>query len=502
MNSNFSYTPSLIETILDNTEDGIILFSPYRNHEGQITDLRYLFINHAGEKIIGKKREDIIGKGLLEVFPDHSSTGLFRAYRNVLESGDALKTERYYADDGFSNWFKISAIRMDEKLLVNFNDITDYKKMIAQKARNENLYRTLIRSLPHADVALIAKDMQVMLVDGRPLRAFSFDKTLVEQEILNKQLPSEVFSKLLPILKACLEGKGRRLEMEMAGNLFRLSFLPVRDENSVIFCVLLVSEDIGIFNSKKNDLRNKIYELESANQSLEQFAYVASHDLQEPLRKIRAFGDRLQSKYRDVLDESAQDYIDRMQNAAQRMQKLIDDLLKYSRVGRIQESYRTVDMNDILQNVLLDLEEAIEESKAEVSVGDLPSLKIDPGLMQQLFLNLISNAIKFRKEGIPPKIIVKVEEVQKDTTTDTNQAFYRFYVKDNGIGFDEKYLDKIFNIFQRLHGRHEYAGTGIGLAICRKIAENHGGSIFASSSPGNGATFMVDLPKTQDLITS
>jgi light-regulated signal transduction histidine kinase (bacteriophytochrome) len=191
-----------------------------------------------------------------------------------------------------------------------------------------------------------------------------------------------------------------------------------------------------------------------------------------------------------------------MQNAAQRMQKLIDDLLKYSRVGRIQESYRTVDMNDILQNVLLDLEEAIKESKAEVSVGDLPSLKIDPGLMQQLFLNLISNAIKFRKEGIPPKIIVKVEEVQKDTTTDTNQAFYRFYVKDNGIGFDEKYLDKIFNIFQRLHGRHEYAGTGIGLAICRKIAENHGGSIFASSSPGNGATFMVDLPKTQDLITS
>lgn len=496
MSNTFSYSPSLVETIMDKSEEGMILFSPLHNDQQEIVDLKYDFINKAGENIIGKTREELLQTSLLKAFPEHNYDEIFNTYKDVLISGTPFAAEQYYTEEGLQKCYKISAKKVDSILLVNFNDISGFKALIAEKSRSESLYRTLIRSLPHADIALIDPELNLLLVDGQPFKAFGFDKTLEEDSNLTDELSHEVKAGVIPLLKACLEGKPKKLERESEGSLFRVHILPVKEENGVVFAALIVSEDIGIFNFSKDELRNKIYELESSNQSLEQFAYVASHDLQEPLRKIRAFGDRLQSKYGDQLEESGRDYISRMQNAASRMQKLIDDLLKYSRVGRFQEPFQEVDLQHVASRALEDLEGRIEESGASVEVKDLPVIHGDPGSLEQLFLNLLSNAIKFKKPETTPRIKIWAEAQE-----DSSVVKYNIFVEDDGIGFDEKYLDRIFNIFQRLHGRNEYAGTGIGLAICRKIVDMHNGTVYAKSTPGEGATFVVTLPKIQERIT-
>jgi two-component system, LuxR family, sensor kinase FixL len=231
--------------------------------------------------------------------------------------------------------------------------------------------------------------------------------------------------------------------------------------------------------------------LARSNAELEQFAYVASHDLQEPLRKIQAFGDRLKTKYETGLGAEGLDYLARMQNAAARMQILIQDLLSLSRVASNSKPFTAVDLGDVVRTVISDLEMRIQDVGGRVEVGSLPVISGDRGQMAQLFQNLIGNGLKFRKPGENP--LVKVQSEPQSLAT--GEAFWWITVEDNGIGFDEKYRDRIFQIFQRLHGRNEYEGTGIGLAICRKIVERHGGAITASSQPGAGAKFLVTLPR-------
>jgi light-regulated signal transduction histidine kinase (bacteriophytochrome)/CheY-like chemotaxis protein len=242
-------------------------------------------------------------------------------------------------------------------------------------------------------------------------------------------------------------------------------------------------------------------ELAYSNAELEQFAHVASHDLQEPLRKIMSFGDRLKDKYSETLTAQGCDYLERMQKAAERMQTLIEDLLTLSRITTKAQPFVSVDLAQVARDVLSDLEVRIEQTGAKVEVGELPSLEADPLQMRQLLQNLISNALKFHQKTEPPQIRIYSQllngEEQQPTKSSHRPMLYQILVQDNGIGFDEKYLSSIFNAFQRLHGRNEYEGTGMGLAICRKIVERHNGSITAKSSPGKGSIFIVTLPFQQ-----
>jgi PAS domain S-box-containing protein len=226
--------------------------------------------------------------------------------------------------------------------------------------------------------------------------------------------------------------------------------------------------------------------LQQSNRELEHFASIASHDLQEPLRKVQAFGDRLKTAYAANLDAQGLDFLNRMLNAAQRMQTLVNDLLAFSRVTSQNRPLTATDLGHILKEVVSDLEIRITETAALIQTEPLPTIDADPLLIRQLFQNLLSNALKFHKPGQPPTVRVRAEI--------DNAAACRIIVEDDGIGFDEKYLDRIFTIFQRLHGRAEYPGTGIGLAICRKIAQRHGGDVTAHSAPGCGAAFIVTLP--------
>jgi PAS domain S-box-containing protein len=298
-------------------------------------------------------------------------------------------------------------------------------------------------------------------------------------------------------------GGGRRFEWQMPDNRWVLGTERRTSEGGVV----AVRTDITALKSREMELSEARHkseeaaellaqrsaELERSNLDLEEFAHVASHDLKEPLRKIVAFGERLESRYADALDDDGKYYVERMAAAATRMQELITGLLNYARIGRGNVAFRPVDLSETVRRVASDLEYRLQESEGEITVDGDATVEAEPGLMHRLFLNLISNALKFRRPDAPPRIRVTLTEKQHN-----NQAFCHVTVADNGIGFDPALAKKVFRPFQRLHSREAYEGTGIGLAIVMRVVEHHGGTITVTSEEGVGTVFAFQLPLLHD----
>ncbi len=259
-----------------------------------------------------------------------------------------------------------------------------------------------------------------------------------------------------------------------------------------------------------NELHNAVEELaqknvllENSNKELQSFAYISSHDLQEPLRKIQAFASRLLEKENDRLSDEGKDAFRRMQDAAHRMQKLIDELLAYSRTNTTERKFEITNITDVIEDVKNDLKESLQEKGAVVEIrNQLCDLKVIRFQFRQLMTNLIANSIKFARVDVPPRIIITDEKVHgsqlRHLPISPRIDYCHIEVSDNGIGFDNEYKERIFEVFQRLHGRHEYPGTGIGLAICKKIVENHRGIIYANGGVDRGATFHIYIPLDGD----
>jgi signal transduction histidine kinase len=246
--------------------------------------------------------------------------------------------------------------------------------------------------------------------------------------------------------------------------------------------------------SLNQQLLDNIQTLEGANAELMRFAYVASHDLQEPLRKIQMYCGLLKTRYANTIDAEAVQYVDRMQNSSNRLQNLIKDVLTYSRLTDSDQFFKRTNLNDIINEIVVDLEVRIKESNAKISVAELPELHVNPGQMFQLFQNIISNALKFTPKDTHPQIDISYTINNIGEHAINGQQYCHISIQDNGIGFDEVYLDQIFTLFKKLNAPNEYEGTGIGLAICKKIVEQHKGFIRATSRLNVGSTFIVSLP--------
>jgi PAS domain S-box-containing protein len=264
--------------------------------------------------------------------------------------------------------------------------------------------------------------------------------------------------------------------------------VPIVDRKGRLIGYRGADQDITGRKLLENQLRSKNDDLERSNAELEQFAFVASHDLQEPLRKVGSYMELVAERYRDQLDQDACEFIDYAVDGARRMKIMIDDLLKYSRVGTRGKTFAPVDMTKVMRDVLNDLELTIKENDAAVSYDSLPVVTADDSQLQQLLRNLIGNALKYRGSD-PPKVHVFAER---------QEQAWRFCVADNGIGIERRFLDRVFQIFQRLHARGQYEGTGIGLAVCKKIIERHGGTIGVDSAPGQGSTFYFTIPDREE----
>ncbi|WP_020562867.1 sensor histidine kinase [Methylosarcina fibrata] len=263
----------------------------------------------------------------------------------------------------------------------------------------------------------------------------------------------------------------------------------------------LIEELAQARDALEEKVGDRTQELERSNRELQEFAYIASHDLQEPLRKIQVFGDRLKTRSGAALDETSRDYLERMQKAAKRMHTLINDLLQFSRVSSssLMVNKVFIDLNEQVDEVISDLEGSIEVTQGQICIGNLPEIQADPVQVRQLLQNILSNALKFHQPNVPPKITVNWHNQTGFETGKPPPEFYEIAVTDNGIGIDPQYEEKIFKPFQRLHTKNEYEGTGIGLAVCRKIIEGHQGFIRIMPAPsGQGTTFLIGFPALQE----
>jgi len=264
--------------------------------------------------------------------------------------------------------------------------------------------------------------------------------------------------------------------------------------------VIILFIDFTRLRHLQLQLERKIDELNRSNEDLRQFAFIASHDLQEPLRKIQSFSSLLSVQLDDQLAETSRDYLHRINSAVARMSTLIKDLLTYSRISSQRKAFVTISLSDIVADVITTFDWEISQRQAQIAIGELPTVTGDYSQLGQLFQNLLSNAMKFTQAGQRPLIEISCQLFKRTDLSDSvslssdGLQFYQISVRDNGIGFEPKYLDRIFQMFQRLHGKNEYVGTGIGLAICQRVTENHGGGITAISKPGEGSTFFVYLP--------
>ena len=404
-------------------------------------------------------------------------------------------------------WVRVHERRTDDGEIVGIrSDITELKRResdilrVTQELRGKNIQFDTALNHMIQGLCMFDDEQTLLVCNRRYLEMYGFDPEIVKPGIKLREImrysvsignyTDEDAARAIAARPdhAKLRERATLKQHLRDGRVIAVMHQPMPNGGSIA-----TYQDITDVERHEERLREYTQKLEISNRELQDFAHVASHDLQEPLRKIEAFGGRLSKKYSEDLPDEAKLFIDRMQNAAGRMRSLINDLLDFSRVTTKANPFKETNLKEVIAGVISDLQIRIEETDAEVVVGDLPTIEADQTQMRQLLQNLIGNALKFSKSDEKP--IVRVEgELVSDSDRGPDAKQCRLTIADNGIGFDNKYKDQIFTIFQRLHSRSEHEGTGIGLATCRKIVERHGGSIEADSQPGEGATFTATIP--------
>jgi PAS domain S-box-containing protein len=472
-----------LQGILDNMIEGVMIID---------FEWYYRYANDALVKQSKYSREDLIGYSLMEKYPCIEDTALFKAFDYSMRERvvQQVETEFVFPDQS-KGWFEFHIEPVPEGLFVLSMDITQRKRTEILLARSEQRYRQLVQNISDA---IIVDDLQgnIVFANDRFRKLFGVTETDIESLVLEDYIAPAYREKLR-------NWHNRRVAGEEVPHLFEYEG-QVKDGNPIwvevqVSTVIEEGHIIGtqsairdISDRKKAEakLSQQVESTKRANQELEQFTYMVSHDLQEPLRMITGFLNLLQQEAGEHIEPSAREYIHFAVDGAARMKMMIEDLLRYSRLGASNEDLTLVGIKEAVNGVMDVLHNHIKDSGAQVVVHSLPLIKTNPRLIHQILLNLLSNALKYRSVHTP----------QIEVGSKRENGYWIFFVKDNGMGIEPRHFDKIFILFQRLHSKSTYPGTGIGLAICKKIIERLGGTIWVDSQPGGGSTFYFSLPET------
>ncbi|MVM41749.1 PAS domain S-box protein [Spirosoma sp. HMF3257] len=498
------------------------------------------YLNKTLVEWTGKALEDLMGRGWADAIIEQdrqrsidtfaTAVGARAHYEALfrLKRGDGsivwcqAAGDPYYREDG--SYAGYAGFCLD------INELVAGREALEQ---SEAKFRALIEEAPIATCLFVGRDMKIEVANEIMIGYWGKDQTVLGLP-LSEAVPELHGQPFLSILDEVFttgkthEAKATRAELKVDGALntyyFDFTYKPLRNTAGEVYGIMDMAVDVTqqvriqqqieeseeryrVLSSELDEqvqertrqLEDSIQDLKRSNDNLEKFAYIASHDLQEPLRKIQQFGDLLKTRYETPSGESSA-YLERMQSAANRMSRLIRDLLSFSRISTQRDSSGVVSLSEVINSVLVDLDLRIQETGAVIVVEPLPVVSGDPLQLGQLFQNLLSNALKFRQAERTPRIELTVKRIAASDLpllvrpARLTASYYQIDVTDNGIGFEQKYVDRIFQVFQRLHGKSEFEGTGIGLAICEKVVANHGGGITATSKPGQGATFSIYFP--------
>lgn len=501
---------SLWQVALDQSASGIIIYEADRRDDGQIDTLRVRLVNRRAEDIIGITRQDMLNQTTADLFPVTQPTTLWQDIHQVISTGQPHRSELFYriSRTHKDHWFDlcIEPVGDGQSAVVSFTDITPLKKATHALQSEAILFKTLSTTVPGMCVVVVNQDQYVLFANGNLPGLYSSQQTsdVIGKPLLDTIIP-EFKSDWKRYVGSALQGEQHSFSDHWGAWRCECYVGPVRNEQGEILMCICVYRNVSEQYRQQQTLQRMNNDLQRSNKSLEQFAYVASHDLQEPLRKIKSFGDILAERYVSQLDEAGQDLVRRMQSAADRMNTLIRNLLDYARLTTptdvsLQTNYRLVSLIDLLNDLQVDLEVMVNERQAILKVGTtIPMVPGDPTQLRQLFQNLIVNALKFNRPDTRPEVtlsggLVRGVDVLEFPALDRTQEYATVSVQDNGIGIDPKDFEKIFGLFSRLHGRQQFAGSGIGLATCKRVVENHGGTITVESEVGRGTTFHVYLP--------
>jgi PAS domain S-box-containing protein len=481
--------------LLEAAPDAMVVVNP----GGEI-----VLLNVQAEKQFGYRRDELVGQKVKNIIPEGFAERLVAdalrttadALAQQIGTGIELTGRRKNGSD-FPIEIMLSPLESAEGILVTaaIRDISVRKEAEKHLARMEGRYRGLLEAAPDAMV-VVNPGGEIVLLNVQAEKQFGYSRDeLVGQKVKNI-IPEGFAERLVADALRSAEdalaqqiGTGIELTARRKnGSNFPIELMLSPLESAEGVLVTAAIRDITTRKKAEANLLDKVEELNRSNEELGQFAYIASHDLQEPLRMVASYTQLLSRRYKGKLDSDADEFIAFAVDGASRMQRLIQDLLTYSRVGTKGQDLLNVSSEEALQRALINLRSAIEDSGALVTHDSLPSVLADEMQLIQLFQNLVGNAIKYQSPGIPKVHISAVRNGGKKWT---------FSVRDNGLGIDPQYFEKIFGMFQRLHKREEFAGTGIGLAICKKIVERHGGNISVESEPGHGSTFRFALAESE-----
>ncbi|MEZ0610504.1 ATP-binding protein [Fibrella sp. WM1] len=505
-------TASLLASVMNSSPAAVRYYEAIRDSSGQIVD----FMTSTGNELAAyrdfRPYPSTIGRRLLDLYPHLKTNGIFERYVAVVESGESQRFETSYEGPANTAWFDSTAVPHGNGFVITNLDITPFKRaQLAQQRQSELITEVLNSSAtsilvldPLYDEAHQLTDFRINLANPATQVLFA---RFVGRDFTQEAILQQTMLTLFPAIRerdlfkalASVVTTGQPLQAAVdypqLGITYDYAISPFQTG------VLMITTDITPLRAYQQQLEANNAALIRSNDYLQQFAYVASHDLQEPLRKIYAFGDLLLKQYTPVLDANGQDLLQRMQGAAIRMQTLVKDLLDYSRLTTIQTPFEPVSLQELLRATLDDLETVIQDTNATITQrGDaLPTILADKTQMGQLLQNLLTNALKFTRPGESPQVritasLLGADQLPQPVLPSASSQWVSLCIADQGIGFDEAYQERIFELFHRLHGRSRYTGTGIGLAVVKKVVENHHGLITATGRPGEGATFTVYLP--------